>query len=278
MQIAKQHDTIFVYYDVVGPEWESWILLRGDAHHDSRQARNKSEKRHLEKAKRLNAGILDFGDLSDVMQTYADPRRMKGDTKEGLNKASYLNGITDGNFEFYSPYAENWILFARGNHEFSIIKYNNYDLIEELVRRLNKETGSHAQEGNFEGWVRFMFTINGTQKQSITLWYTHGAGGSAPVTRGVLKVNRRAVYLPDADIVVGAHIHTAWTMPVTRLRLSQSGKEYRDEQEHIQIPSYKVRGDWEKMKEMPPKPIGAYWLRFYREDNKIKFVTIRAKE
>lgn len=277
MLITKQHDAVLVYYDVSGEEWETDLLLRADAHHDSKSARNKLEKRHLEQAKERDAGILDFADLFDIMQTHADPRREKGETKEKHSRKGYLNSVVNEAFEFYSSYAKNWILFAKGNHELAVAKHNNYDVTEELVRRLNQETGSHAQEGGFEGWVKFLFTINGTQKQSINLFYTHGAGGAAPVTRGTLKVNRRAVYVPDAHIVVSAHIHYAWTMTLARLRLSQSGKEYMDEQVHIQLPSYKDRGEWEKSRELPPKPIGAFWLKFYREDNQIKFVTQRAK-
>jgi len=275
MRITKDFDAINVYYDVAGPKWEARVLLRSDAHRDSIDANTTLEKRHLEMAKERGALIADFGDASDVMQSRNDPRRTKKGLRAIFAQDNYLNLITEDSFNFYRRYSTNWILMAQGNHEWAVLEHNGYDLVEALVKELNEKTGSHVYTGGYEGWIRFFFTINGTQKQSLTLWYTHGSGGGAPVTKGVINTNRRAVFLPDADIVVSGHTHHGWNMPVARIQLSQAGKEFQSEQLHIQIPGYHKRGDWEKRKGMPPKPMGAYWLRFTVEDKRIRPVAIR---
>jgi len=250
---------------VEGKNWETDILLRADAHRDSVDAKTSLERRHLREAKKRNALIIDIGDAFDVMQARGDPRGTKSELKEKLKEDNYLNLVTDDSFEFYKPYAKNWLMMSSGNHEWAVLKYHGYDLVGELIKDLNEKTGSHIYNGGIEGWIKFQFIANGTQRQSFNLFYTHGAGGDAPVTKGVIRTARRSVYLPDAHIILSGHNHNAWAVYTERLRLSDQGKAYEDEQLHIQLPGYKGRGGHEKRNERPPKPIGAYWLNFKRE-------------
>ena len=53
-----------------------------------------------------------------------------------------------------------------------------------------------------------------------------------------------------------------------RFRISKSDKLYQDTQWHITTPTYKDEfadghGGWAVEKELPPKPLGCYWIRFY---------------
>ena len=113
-----------------------------------------------------------------------------------------------------------------------------------------------------------MFSMEtGSKRKSINIRYTHGGGGNSPVTKGVIKTNRRAVVYPDANILLSGHIHESFCLPITRERLTDSGKVMLDEQLHIQIPSYKdettgYTQGYAIEKEMSPKPVGAYWLTF----------------
>jgi hypothetical protein len=58
-----------------------------------------------------------------------------------------------------------------------------------------------------------------------------------------------------------------------RQRVSRkTGSLYHDIQTHVKAPSYKNGfGDgfssWEATRGMPPKPEGAYWIRFYYKRN-----------
>ena len=58
------------------------------------------------------------------------------------------------------------------------------------------------------------------------------------------------------------------TLDIPRVRLSDSGQIFHDEQLHIKIPGYKEEYQdgfegWHIERGAPPKPLGAAWLRFY---------------
>lgn len=257
-----------VRFEYVHEGWEQWVLLTSDRHHDSKHANRELEQEHLEKAKKRNALIVDVGDIFDAMQGKYDPRRSYSDLRPEYLHDDYLDVIVKDAAKFYAPYADRFLVIGRGNHESSVLKNTNVDLISNLVHRLNSEHGGRIQAGGYGGWVRFQFHINGTQKLSKNLKYFHGAGGGGPVTRGVIQTNRQAVYLPDADIVVNGHTHDAWYVPIQRERISIMGTVYQDIQHHVRTTSYKdeyadgAKG-WHVETWKPPKPVGAAWIRFY---------------
>jgi len=274
--VERIHDTITVRASIAAKQ-EHWYLLRSDAHHDAVQARPNQERRHLDEAKTKGAGVLDFGDLFDAMQGRYDPRRGPDGLKDEYKRLDYFDTLVNDAIEFYASYAPNWVMFAAGNHERKALKHYGTDLTARLAEGLRFKHKSQCLAGGFSGWVRFLFNINKTQRDSCLLWYTHGAGGAAPVTRGVIKTNRRAVYLPDPDIIVSGHTHHSWCVPIARWRLSDSGKEYIDEQLHVQIPSYVDQNRWNEEKEHAPVPRhGAYWLRFWVHAHKLHYDVIRA--
>ena len=120
------------------------------------------------------------------------------------------------------------------------------------------------------------------------LRYSHGYGGGGPVTRDVIQSARQAVYLGGADIVVSGHTHDAWELPIMREQLDHLGKPQLDEMVFLKIPGYKDEfssgNGWAVEKGMPPKPKGAFWVRFYidyrrneKHDERIRFEVTRAK-
>jgi len=274
----KQHSMLKVPFDIPASGDEQWFLLRSDAHHDSAQSDNRMEKSHLDEAVERDAYVLDYGDLFDAMQSPHDRRRSMGGRKSDHMIDQYFNQVLDDAEEFYAPYASRILLMARGNHETSVIDHNGFDLTRELVRRLNVNHGGNINAGEYDGWVRFKPLMRQTVQSAITMYYTHGSGGSSPVTRGVIKSNRRAVYLPDADIVVSGHTHQSWAVPIPRYRLDKYGKVVIEEQLHVQLPSYKRPGEWERQKEFAPPPQhGAYWLKIWNKGiHGVKFDVQRA--
>jgi hypothetical protein len=271
----KQNEQIRVpvYLPKVGDE--QWFLLRSDAHHDSAQADNALEKRHLDEAVERDAYILDFGDLFDAMQGPHDKRRSQDGQKPEHKKPGYFNQILYDAEDFYAPYASRFLLLSRGNHENSVISHTDFDLTDGLARSLNKR-GGNVQVTGYDGWVRFCVTMRKTVKASILMYYTHGNGGDSPVTDGVILAKRRAVFLPDADIVVSGHIHKFWDKPVPRDHISPDGIVTTRFQLHVQLPSYKKHGAWEKSKGFAPALLGAYWLRIWGEKDGVKFDVQRA--
>jgi predicted phosphodiesterase len=280
MQTSIKRNVITAKINDVNTEWTMTALLVSDQHHDSPLCNRKLEKEHLEEAKFYNAPIFMGGDLFDAMQGHKDPRASYDNLDPELKKDNYFDACVDFNAKFYGPYAKQIVLMAKGNHETSVMKHHNIDLIERLAYKLNMEHGSNIHVGGYGGWVRFMFTINKTKGVTINMKYYHGAGGDAPVTRGVIQTARQAVYLPDADIVWNGHNHNEYALPIQRERLSDRGEIYQDTQWHVRTPGYKngyqdgSKG-WEIESGMPPKPFGCVWLKFYCKDSKIKIKAIQ---
>lgn len=243
------------------------------------------QRRHLDQAVERGAFVFDLGDLFCAMQGRSDPRSCKADLRDEHRTGDYLGELVRGAVNFLSPYGKNIAILAKGNHETKIAKHMELDLTRALVDRLN-DNGSPAVMGGYRGWVRLMFedsTKTAGARQSVVIAYTHGSGGAAPVTKGVIKTNRRAIMYPDAQISLSGHIHEAWSFPICRMRLSPQGREYVDEQLHLCIPTYKDeltdQGEGFAVEgEHSPKPLGAWWLRFHwaRDESKVKFEAMRA--
>ena len=255
-----------------GTEWEQWFLLSSDRHHDNAHCDHGLEKRHLDQALEREAGILDFGDMHDAMAWKDDRRQNRDAMRNEYNVESYFDSLVSEAVTFYSPYAKNWILISQGNHETAVTKKWGTNLIERTVQGLNQETGSQIVSGGYGGWVNFVVDQHG-HRQRFRMKFFHGSGGGGPVTRGVIQTNRHAVYLPDAHIVVSGHTHDAWVVPIARERVSKTGEIYIDEQTHMKTATYKDEygdgtGGWHIERGGPPKPLGGWWLRFYKRTNR----------
>lgn len=276
--------TIRIQCDV-NQSWEQWALITSDRHLDNPKCDRKMIKRHLEQAKERNAFNIDLGDNFDAMQGRDDRRGMKKDVLRENQENDYFDSLVEAHAEFYEPYISQFAVQGTGNHESGVLAKKETDLTKRFVKAL-KEKGSPVVMGGYRGWVRLLFSGSGKKqyRQSMKLYYTHGGGGGGPVTKGVINTNRRAVYLPDADIVIGGHIHECWQVPITRARLSDAGVEYPDEQLHLAIPTYKEEffgtgNGFHHQNERAPKPLGAWWLRFYYlpANKKINVEATRAK-
>lgn len=265
----EQHGAVTSMYFDVTAGWEQDFLLRSDAHHDSIACAVELEREHLEKAKEKRAYIFDFGDLFDAMQGRFDPRRSMDELAPKYRRDDYYDYVVQDASEFYAPYAEQFLLLGRGNHETSVRKNANTDLTDRLVYLLRTGHKSQAVAGGYGGWIRLMFNFRDGRpgaRGSLKIKYFHGAGGEAPVTRGAIQTNRQAVYLPDANVVVNGHNHHNYYIPITRERLSNKGRQYFDLQHHVRVPGYKQDYNdgtvgWNVMRGGVPKPIGAVWMK-----------------
>lgn len=274
-----RNSTVVNMFDVSGG-WEQWFLLRTDVHHDNPKCDQEMEKQHLDEAMEKNAYIIDNGDLFCAMQGKWDKRANKDAIRPEHQGGNYLDSLVNSAYEFYKPYAKNWLLFGRGNHETAIRKQHETDLTDRLVDRM-RQAGSPALSGGYGGYIRFNVRWNGTKKASVLMHHFHGAGGGGPVTRGVIQTNRMAVVHADADIIFTGHTHDEWVVYIQRQRCDHLGKIYQDTQVHLRAPGYKDAWDdgfagWEVEKMLMPKPKGAAWLRLYLRNDKVRFDVMRA--
>lgn len=252
-------------------------MLTSDEHFDSTWCNRDKMKRDLETAKVRQALIMEFGDFFDAMQGKFDPRRSMDDLRPEYRVSNYYDVVVDNAADWLEPYAANLLMFGLGNHETGVIRHVNTNLTDRLADKL-RQRGSRIIAGSYGGWVRFMFNLSGGKgtgpRRSLNIYYHHGKGGSAPVTKGVIDTARQAAYLPDANIVVNGHNHNAYWLPIQRRRLTTKGMEFFDTQHFIRTPGYKqptiARHGFDTETMPAPKPNGCIWLRLFREGSEIR--------
>lgn len=272
--------------------WEWWFLLTSDQHWDNPKSNHELQIKHLEQARERNAAVMSAGDFFCLMQGRYDKRSNKSSLRPEHKVDNYLDAVINTAADFFTPYADLFTVIATGNHEASIAERYETNMIDRFCGVINNKTKAHIHNGGFSGWIIFSFDQELSTGQvlhgkgtRVVLHYDHGYGGGGPVTADMIQHQRRAVYLPDADIILSGHTHDQWVREFARVRLTSNGAIRHDIQTHIKIPSYKDdRGDgyggWATAtKGMPPKPIGAWWLRFYFEPKagRVLYETIPAK-
>lgn len=268
MQTQQRGAVTLVREEVSGAGWEQTLFFTSDNHFDSIQCNRDLLLSDLEEAKRRRAWIFVFGDWFDAMQGRFDPRRSMDELRPEYRRSDYYDYVVKDSGDFLAPFAPNIVMMGKGNHENSVLKNANTDMMSRLTYVLNHEHGGNILIGGYGGWIKLLLEMenNAGHRLSINTKYFHGSGGEAPVTRGAIQTNRQAVYLPDADIVVNGHSHNAYYIPIERERISDAGVQYFDTQHHLRIPGYKqAYGDgtvgWEVERGGVPKPLGSWFMR-----------------
>jgi len=248
------------------PGWERWLLLTGDRHWDNQHSDWSLQKKHLDLAVERNAPVIDVGDFFCLMQGKYDKRKSSDALRPIHRGEEYFDDVPNTAVDFFRPYAHQFAVLGYGNHETSIIKHHQTDILARFAYRLNAETGSSVQVGGYGGYVKLRFVLPGEKKRkSIWLRYFHGSGGGGGVvTKGVIGTNRRMYY--DADIVVTGHIHERWRVELVKESMSDYGTLTLRPQVHLCVSTYKqeynTKGGWHVERGAPPKPLGGWWLRF----------------
>ena len=97
------------------------------------------------------------------------------------------------------------------------------------------------------------------------VFYHRGHNVGAKGTEDVIQTNRKAVYLPDANIVISGHTHDRWIVPITRQRISRY-KEFVDQQWHIKTGTYLNQpqefNGYAVEKGMSPKVGAGIWMHY----------------
>jgi hypothetical protein len=266
-------------------DWEQWMLLLSDLHFDNPKCDRKLLFRHLDEAKRRNAPVFLNGDTLCLMQGKYDPRSNKSDILPQHNKKDYVDAVIEECAELLAPYGDLITVIGRGNHEQSILNRHETDVVRRLCLRLSEKAGRTIYPGGYGGYVNMQF-IDGTSRSPVRIKYFHGSGGGGPVTKGTIKANRMATYLPDAHIVTTGHVHEKWAIAYTQERISDQGKITLSDQLHICTGTYKEeygvgKGGWHVERGAPPKPTGGYWVRFTSDaidsgNNRIKYSAMGA--
>lgn len=216
-----------------------------------------------------------------------DPRAVKNGIRSEHNVPHYFDAVVEDAADWLAPYARNLFVLAQGNHETAMTNRHEFNPIERLIGLLNASTRSRVYNGGYSGFLVFAFAAQGASERarvsSVVVNYHHGAS-SGKTTSNILSHERRAAFLPDADILVTGHAHNHWSETVARIRLSKNGAVYQDTQLHLGIPGYKDeigdgREGWAVERGFRPKPLGAWWVRFFwcRQRSRVLYEAIRAQ-
>lgn len=194
-------------------------------------------------------------------------KRACGDTLRNENKtAAYFDSLVNEAARFYAPYAQNFAVIGRGNHEGTAKKVYGTDLTERLVALLNRDTGSTIHAGGYTHWLRICLSRQKQRLRHVT-WWTHGYGGGGPVTQDMIQGQRQRAYIEGADVMLSGHTHDSWSMDCVKVRLNHNGQVERKPLLQAKLPTYlqdyEQPDGWSHETGKPPKPLGAYWLRLW---------------
>lgn len=269
MRISEVSRNVHVIEQQYKSGQEFWFLLTADRHWDNPDSDWEMQLRHLKQARERNALIIDAGDFFCAMQGKYDKRSDKSKVRPMHQKTDYLDSLVKTGADFFAPYQDLFAVIAQGNHETAILNRHETNLSERFIERLNSKstTGHKVYMGGYGGFVRLKFVgPSGGNSCSMLLHYFHGHGGGGEVTKGVLQSYRRAVYMPDPDVIISGHVHEQYIFPIEQLRICDRNTVKRRTQYHVRIPTYKDEykdcyGGWQIERGMPPKPIGAWWMK-----------------
>jgi UDP-2,3-diacylglucosamine pyrophosphatase LpxH len=240
---------------------ERYFLLISDVHLDSVHCDRVKLKEHLDLALERNALVFIFGDLLDLMQGKYDPRSNKADLNPKYNSARYIDEVIKDVVEFLMPYKSIMAFYSPGNHETSVEKRIEYGIIDKICEKLE------MSQGNYSGYIycRMYAYLEDSFKVPLIMSYHHGYGGGGPVTRDSIQSARKAVYQPDANIVISGHTHDRWIIPITRNRIGRYGESI-DQQWHIKTGTYQNApidfNGYAIEKGLAPKTGAGIWLKY----------------
>lgn len=217
------------------------LLLSSDRHHDSFYTNRDLELKHLQLARERDALIIDVGDIFDAMQGRYDFRRDYADIRPEYCKPNYYDLIVDDAAEFYAPYADRFLVIAKGNHDKSVLKHTNIDLVNRLVYKMRQEYKATTLVGGYGGWVIFHFEHEaGGARIPFRMKFHHsGYASKAPVTRGVIGTNRQAVFLANPNLVANGHTHTDYITGIKREYVNHQDQVCFDMMYFVRTPGYK---------------------------------------
>jgi len=251
------------------------VLLISDLHWDNPHCDRALLKKHLDEAVKGGHDILINGDMFCLMQGKYDGRRSKSEIRPEHNNSRYLDSVVDTAVEWFTPYAHNIKVIGYGNHEMSILRHCETDVIERFVTLLNNKTGASVQVGGYGGWVIYQHERSKRIINAYKIKYFHGAGGGGPVTKGAINFNRMATMIEGANAIWMGHVHESTEITYTLEGLNQKNNVELRDVLMIRTPAYKEeynegKGGWHVERGAPPKPCGGRWLEIYFERDKMR--------
>jgi len=266
MKITRHAANVHTF-DCEGKEAE--FLLISDLHWDNPNCDRDLLKRHLDQAVAKNAPIIMNGDTFCLMQGRGDPRRSKDEIRPEHNKGNYLQAVVNDAVQWFKPYAKHIALLGYGNHETSVIRNVEFDVLQMFVTIMNHENGTDIQLGGYGGAILFGFNTNkqGNHYYRWAMHYYHGSGGGGVVTKGTIQDQRIMAMLEGYDCTWQGHVHELYHHINMVQYINRNNYQVNQRPLHqIRTATYKEEyqggvGGYHVERGRPPKPLGGYWLK-----------------
>ena len=187
--------------------------LISDLHFGSSSLYKPALRHDFEMMCNLDAKIFLNGDVWDAILP-SDIKRfdLKALDPELLQLGSTpLDAALEMAYEFLKPYATHIEGIGIGNHEAHVEKRHHICLTSILIDRLNQLPNVNIMAG---GWCGFwnIQIFRQSKRTSWTLYRHHGAGGAAPVTKGVTDFQRMMAWHTNIDALWLGHKHNRYAI------------------------------------------------------------------
>ena len=181
------------------------LAILSDLHWDNPHCNRELLKAHLDYCLKEDIPVFINGDMFCLMQGKGDRRGNKSDVRPEHAFNNYFDSIVKTAVEWFTPYAHIIKLIGYGNHETSVLRHQESDIIARFVDLLNYKCNSNVLTGGYGGWIWFNYHSSNMVK-SLKLKYFHGSGGGGYASRGALNLTR-SLSQYEADIFTMGHIH-----------------------------------------------------------------------
>lgn len=168
-------------------------------------------KRDFKKARERNCKIFIAGDVFDLI--LSGDRKRYTPSSDKYNSDNNINLHINDAYDFLSEYADLIVYIGTGNHCTAVQKFHQIDVIQQLIWSLNKTHNTDIKHGQYSGFIllRYHWANNGMVR-TRKIFYNHGQGGSAEISKGTIMINRH-MSTKNADIYHFGHVHQKVLLP-----------------------------------------------------------------
>lgn len=217
---------------------EVGLTLMSDLHIGAAHVDYKLIQREIARAAEEGDRVLINGDLLDLILPKDHKRYDPTAIHPRLaNRTDIINAAVTWAVELFAPVCSQIDMIGVGNHETAVTKWHSVDptllVVYELEKLAKEKIPEHVVHyGGYTGFVDYRFRDGYERKKGVTggggtrwvLYYHHGFGGAAPVTKGMIDFNRKDTFI-DADLLWMGHKHNRWTGTVEKLSCPQQGEQ-----------------------------------------------------
>lgn len=215
-----------------------YVMLMSDLHVGTLLTDEDAIRNDLKLAEEYNAGILINGDILDLVihqdKKRHDPHVTHPDIR---GRRDPVNAQVEMATDMLMPYKDLIWMLGDGNHETATEKYHGTSTTPRIVENLNA-AGGNVHYGGYEGYYLIRVREHDRRTWTFRIRYHHGAGGAAPVTKGMIDRSRMSAWISDADVLWIGHKHNRLIDHNRRERLTKQGRVWEEDWYWVQTGAY----------------------------------------